>query len=573
MPADRPAAGPVTTAALRPVLALGRRWTAALACAAALSTGCALLLPTVLARAVDRATAGAGPRTALPLVALVLLFAAAEAASQYAAPRGAAAVTAGLRRAVVRRAVADPPGAPGLPERGDLAARLTGSAPQAALAGAAVVHTAGQLVTAAGAVVGLFLLAPRPACAFLLAAPAGWLLIRRQVMRTAGHGEAYQAAQAAIATALVEALRGSRSIAAAGAVRAELARVLEPLPEVSRHGHGLWRSQRATAWRVGLLVPVTQVAVLLAAGADLAAARLSPGGLAAVTAYATLGLGGFGAAQSLLDLARARAGAARVAGAAAPAPPGLARVPLPAGGGRLEFRAVRSPAGGRPRLAGVDLVVPAGRWTAVVGADDASTSALATLAAGLARPAAGEVRLDGVDLAAVRPEELRAAVAVAFTDPVLFGATVADALTLGQDTVPEAGYTAAARAAGADLFVRRLPAGYRTAVADAPMSGGERQRLGLARALCRDFRLLVLDDATSALDRAAEESLADALREATAGRTVLCATRSPVLAGRADAVAWLVDGRVRAVAPHAVLCREPGYRALFATAPAVRGAQ
>ncbi|MEV4556310.1 ABC transporter ATP-binding protein [Kitasatospora sp. NPDC049285] len=559
MPADRPVPG---RRPLRAVLVRGRRWTVALALAVAASTTATLLLPAVLARAVDRMLTGGGAAGVTPLLALVGLLAVAEAGAQYAGPRGAADTTARLRSDLVRRVVAAGPGAPARPA-GDLAARLTASAPQAALAGPALVYTAAQLVTAAAAVTGLALLSPLPALAFVLAAPAGWLLIRRQSARTAGHGEAYQVAQAAITTRLVEAMTGGRSIAAAGTERAELARILHPLPELARHGHGLWRSQRDAAWSVGLLAPATQLAVLTAAGAELAAGRLSPGGLAAAAAYATLGLGGFGAAQSLLDLARARSGAARTAALLdlAVAAPGT--LPLPDGHGGLRFHGVGKRTGDRPLLDGLDLTIPAGRWTAVVGADDAATAAVASLAAGLDRPDTGEVALDGADLATLHPEALRAAVATAFGDPVLFGATVAEALTAGQDGIPDARIADAARAAGADTHLRRLPAGYRTPLDDAPMSGGERQRVGLARALCRDFRLLVLDDATAALDRATETAVLDTLAAHTAGRTRLSTTRSAAVAAHADLVAWLDGGRLRAAAPHHRLWRDPAYRALF----------
>ncbi|MFD7645784.1 ATP-binding cassette domain-containing protein [Kitasatospora sp. NPDC059795] len=550
----------------RSVSALKRRWTAALALAVAAGTACTLLLPRVLARAIDRTLAGAGLSSSIPLLVLVVVAAGAEAAAQFAAPGGAAAVGGALRSAALRRVgAAGPAAAAGGPTAGDLAARLTGSAPQAALAGPAVVHTVAQLLTAAGAVVGLFLLAPRPAVAFLVAAPAGWLLVRRQVRRTAGHGEAYQAAQSEIASRLVEALRGGASIAAAGARPAELARVLRPLPELSGHGHALWRSQRETAWKVGLLAPATQVAVLASAGADLAAGRLTAGGLAAAMAYATVGLGGFGAAQSLLDLARARAAAARLAPLGADPNPTPRFVELPRGGGGLEFRRVVVRAGSGLLLNHLDLAVPAGSWVAVVGADDAATSAVAALAAGLLRPERGEVRLDGADVAAVEPRQLRAAVAVAFADPVLYGETFLDALRLGQVGVEEGELLAAARAVGADAFLRRLPSGYRTPPADAPLSGGERQRVGLARALCRDAaRLLVLDHATAALDPSAEATVLAALRPRAATR--LCATRSPALAAGADLVAWLDRGRVVALAPHEALWRSPAYRALFAAA-------
>src|SRR6185503_14243168 len=141
-------------------------------------------------------------------------------------------------------------------------------------------------------------------------------------------------------------------------------------------------------------------------------------------------------------------------------------------------------------LEGVDLAIPGGAAVAVVGRSGAGKSTLAALAARLREPDDGEVRLDGVPLPNLHHDALRGAVGCAFERPVLVGTTVLDAI---------GGDPAAARAAHADAFVTRLPRGYDTPLADAPMSGGEAQRLGLARAWPAS-RLLVLDDATSSLD-------------------------------------------------------------------------
>jgi ATP-binding cassette subfamily B protein len=122
---------------------------------------------------------------------------------------------------------------------------------------------------------------------------------------------------------------------------------------------------------------------------------------------------------------------------------------------------------------------------------------------------------------------------------------------------------AAARAAQVADVVARLPDGYRTRLVDAPLSGGEAQRLGLARALSAE-RLLVLDDATSSLDTATEHRIARALTDPAGGRTRLVVTHRTTTAAAADLVAWLDGGRLRAVAPHRRLWADPDYRAVFA---------
>ncbi|MEV7775027.1 ABC transporter ATP-binding protein [Kitasatospora sp. NPDC086791] len=552
------------------MLALTHRWSAVMAVAVATSTGATLALPAVLAHAVDAALAGAGTRGVLPLAGTLALLAGSEAVGQYAGPRISTDATARLRERAVRRVLAGSPlGAHRLPV-GDVAARLTASAPQASLAAPAVVYSATQLAMAAAALAALAVLAPTAALAFLGTAPLGYAAIRRQLRRTTRLGEGYQQTQADIATRLLDAVAGSRSIAAARAVDREVARVLRPVPALSRHGRELWDSQRRIAWCSALLAPATQLAVLAAAGAAVADHTLSVGGLLAVLGYTAIGLGGFGAAQSLLDVSRARAGTARLTDLldAPDRPPGTRPLPpVPPGAGRLDLRGVVVGGPGGPVLDRLDLTVPGGTCTAVVGADDAATSALATVAAGLLDPDEGTVLLDGVPLDAVRPDELRTAVACAFADPALPGRTVLDAIGLGLAHAPAERIRRAARSARADTFVRRLPDGYRTPMSRAPFSGGERQRLGIARALAREARLLVLDDATSSLDAATENHVLRALREETGDRTRLVVTRRATVAAHADTVAWLCEGRIRALATHDELCALPAYRALFDGGP------
>ncbi|WP_229795121.1 ATP-binding cassette domain-containing protein, partial [Saccharothrix coeruleofusca] len=202
----------------------------------------------------------------------------------------------------------------------------------------------------------------------------------------------------------------------------------------------------------------------------------------------------------------------------------------------------------------VDLTVPAGAFFAVVGRSGAGKSSLAAVIGGVVAPSSGQVRRGG-------------SAGCAFERPALLGATVADAVGYG---VFEHGATAdadrverACRAAQVHDVVVRLPEGYRTPLADTPLSGGEAQRLGLARALVRDPDVLVLDDATASLDTVTEATVERALRTALPGRTRIVVTHRAATARRADAVVWLEDGRVRAVGPHSALWRDAEYRAVF----------
>ncbi|QCX82789.1 Alpha-hemolysin translocation ATP-binding protein HlyB (plasmid) [Streptomyces sp. YIM 121038] len=538
-------------------------WPTALALSVAASALAALLLPATIARAVDRALSGGGTAGVVPLTAVVGLLTAAEAAAQYAGPRTTAETTAQLRAALVRHTMAGGPHPVRRTSTGDLVTRLTVGAAEAGLASQAMVYAVTQLVMAAAAVVALGLLAPELAVAFLVTTPVGWLLLRRHLQCTVRRGKGYQSVQADVTARLLDALAGSRTIAAAGTVEQEIERVLRPVPELSRHGRALWDCQRRVAWSTGLLAPAIQITVLTVAGHQLSTGTLSTGEVIAALGYTVLGLGGFGAAQSLLDLARARAGQARVSEVLGSplAPAGLCG--LQPGLGRVEIRGVTVRRSGRAVLDGLDLILPAGTCTALVGSSGSGRSLFAAVASGLLVPEQGLVLLDGVPVNEIRPSELRTAVSCAFADPELTGATVLDAITAAAQPVSAAEARRAARTAQADLFIRRLPAGYETPLTDVPLSGGQWQRLGLARALARDCRLLVLDDAMSSLDTATEASVLNAMGLSHGDRTRLVVTQRTYTAARADTVAWLDEGRIRALAPHRELWRIPAYRLIF----------
>jgi ATP-binding cassette subfamily B protein len=227
--------------------------------------------------------------------------------------------------------------------------------------------------------------------------------------------------------------------------------------------------------------------------------------------------------------------------------------------GRLEFRGVAVHGTGPALLDRVNLTLYGGTAVAVVGRSGAGKSVLAALAARLRDPDAGRVLLDGVPLAELSRKALRSAVGCAFERPVLVGRTVGDAIGPGLDRDR---VRAAARATHAHDFVSRLPRGYETPLTEAPMSGGEAQRLGLARAW-HAGRLLVLDDATSSLDMVTEMRIARALAGHHDGRTRLIITHRAATAARSDLVVWLDQGRVRAVGPHRLLWRDPRYREVF----------
>jgi len=222
-------------------------------------------------------------------------------------------------------------------------------------------------------------------------------------------------------------------------------------------------------------------------------------------------------------------------------------------------------AGGAPALLGVSLRVAPGETLAVVGATGSGKTTLASLIPRLYDPTEGRITLDGVDTAAMTRAELRAAVAIAFDEPVLFSGTVLDNVLLGAGS-DATRLDRALQSAHADDFIRGLQEGSNTRVGEnaTSLSGGQRQRIALARVLARRPRLIVLDDPLSALDVATETRVHDALREVLATTTALVIAHRPSTVRLADRVALLEGGRVIAVGTHEELLQtSPQYAALM----------
>lgn len=544
--------------------------TTAICLLSTVTAGCALALPAALGHTLDLIL-GHGPSPYLWTALCAALIGAEvllEALTAFVTGTTNARAGSWLRRLGARRLLAAGPHHASRFTPGDLVTRLTGNAAEAGTAPTTAATGLAALITPLGGLIALAFIDLWLAAVFLAGAPALFLFLRAFARSSSDSVSRYQRVQGELAARLVEALGGARTVAAAGTARRERDRVLAPLPELSTQGRRMWQVYGRAVVQGGILVPLLQTAVLAVGGVRLAAGDLSVGELLAATRYAALAAGVGSVIGRLNSLVRSRAAARRTAELLAlPAMPYGTRLLPPDGPGRLELRGVSVTRGGCEVLRGVDLVVPGGTTTAVVGRSGAGKSVLAAVAGRLTDPGSGQVLLDGVPLTEADPVQLRREIGYAFERPALFGDTVGGAVAFGAYAPDGPAVEAAARAASADRFIRLLPRGYDTALADAPLSGGELQRLGLARAFAHAGRLLVLDDATSSLDSVTEVQVGRALvGEVRAGTRLLIAHRVSS-AARADRVAWLENGRVRAVGPHEELWEHADYRAVFAAEP------
>ena len=228
-------------------------------------------------------------------------------------------------------------------------------------------------------------------------------------------------------------------------------------------------------------------------------------------------------------------------------------VELPPGGGDLRFEDVHFEyLDERPVLDGVTLDVPAGRTIALIGQTGSGKTTLTALVPRFYDATAGRVLVDGVDVRDVKLTSLRHAIGIIPQDPFLFSASVRENITFGAPDLDDAEVERIARLAQAHEFVERLPDGYETIIGERgiTLSGGQRQRLAIARALAVDPRILILDDATAAVDATTEARIRVGLREAMRNRTTLIIAHRLSTIALADEIVVLDEGRIAARGTH-----------------------
>ncbi|WP_233553163.1 ABCB family ABC transporter ATP-binding protein/permease [Teichococcus wenyumeiae] len=236
-------------------------------------------------------------------------------------------------------------------------------------------------------------------------------------------------------------------------------------------------------------------------------------------------------------------------------------IPLPPGPGALELENVRF--GYRPDriiLKGISVSVPPGKTLAIVGPTGAGKSTISRLLFRFYDAQGGAIRIDGHDIRQVTQDSLRAAIGVVPQDTVLFNDTIRYNIAYGRPGATDAEIEQAAKLAQVHDFVLRLPDGYNTRVGERglKLSGGEKQRVAIARTILKDPRILILDEATSALDTRTEQEIQAALRGVSAGRTTLVIAHRLSTVVEADEIIVLADGRIAERGSHMALMAQDG---------------
>jgi ATP-binding cassette subfamily B protein len=219
----------------------------------------------------------------------------------------------------------------------------------------------------------------------------------------------------------------------------------------------------------------------------------------------------------------------------------------------------------RPALQGVSFTVPQGSIVALVGPSGAGKSTLINLVIGFLRPTSGHILLDGQDMNDLDLRHYRQRVSVVSQDTILFGGTVRDNILYGMDGVSQDQLHQAIQDANADEFISHLPQGLDTRIGENGMklSGGQRQRIAIARALIRNPKVLILDEATASLDTASEALIQSALQNLMQGRTSFVVAHRLSTIRHADQIVVLNQGRIAETGTHPELLQEEGLYAML----------
>lgn len=242
-------------------------------------------------------------------------------------------------------------------------------------------------------------------------------------------------------------------------------------------------------------------------------------------------------------------------------------VTLPAGAGRIEFQGVSFHYNSRERtIEDVSFAIEPGEFVAIVGPTGAGKSTLVSLLPRFFDPQSGRVLIDGRDLKDLSLDSLRQSISIVMQEPILFSGTIADNIRYGRLEATDEEIVAAAKAANCHDFISALPDGYESTLGErgARISGGERQRIAVARAFLKDAPIIILDEPTSAIDSKTEGVILEALERLAAGRTTIMIAHRLSTIRNADRILVMNDGRLVEQGTHReLLARDGMYKGLW----------
>jgi ATP-binding cassette, subfamily B, bacterial len=323
------------------------------------------------------------------------------------------------------------------------------------------------------------------------------------------------------------------------------------------------------------------VGVLWVGGREVIDGRLTVGGLATFQLYVLFLVFPLRVlANAIAAMARGAASAARVYEVLSTVPAIAEQdhpVSLPSDGPEKEMGEVRFEgvsfgyANASPILDDLSFTIRPGEAVALVGRTGSGKSTVGRLLPRFYEPSAGTIRVDGVDIRELETAELRGAIAIVFEETFLFTDTIRDNIAFANPSASDDDVVRAAKLAGAHEFISAFPNGYETMLGEAglSLSGGQRQRIAIARAILAQPRVLILDDATSAVDPTKEHEIRAALEEVTSGTTTIIIGHRPATIALADRVLFLSEGRIVAEGAHEeLLATSAAYREVLAQAEA-----
>ena len=454
---------------------------------------------------------------------------------------------------------------------GELLSRASSDSTHVARMMDAIGHTIGYALTVVAVATVMLVLDAKLALLVLIPVPfitvAAWLYSRRYEVGTRRLQESWAEA----ATLVEESVAGIRVVKGLGAGAALSSRFRRKSDDVYDRAIVLARLDAVFNPLLEMLPLLGIAAVLWVGGRQAISGSLSTGTFVAFSAYVVMLVWPLRVlGQRVTTVQKALAASARIT-EVLEAEPRLVESRHPtelAANGDVRLEGVRfGHEGDQAVLDGLDLHLAPGESLALVGATGSGKSTVAGLLARLYDPDGGRVLLDGHDLRDLRLRDVRRAVALVFEETFLFSESVRENIRFGRPDADDGEVERAAALAGATGFISRLPEGYDTVLGERgfSLSGGQRQRIAIARAILADPAVLVLDDATSAVDATKEHQIRAALGEVMRGRTTLVIAHRPATIALADRVAVLEAGRIVEEGTHEELLRgSPRYRVLLA---------